>query len=72
MTKDEYIAFLESENKRYCSENKRYYKEIQQLTFEKGFLRGRLMEIYERNPRLGMTVIKGGKYYELAQEGGVK
>lgn len=50
MTKDEYIAFLESENKRYCSENKRYYKEIQQLTFEKGFLRGRLMEIYERNP----------------------
>jgi hypothetical protein len=65
MTKDEYIAFLESENKRY-------YSEIQQLTFEKGFLRGRLMEIYERNPRLGMTVIKGGKYYELAQKGGVR
>lgn len=64
MTKDEYIAFLESENKRY-------YSEIQQLTFEKGF-RGRLMEIYERNPRLGMTVIKGGKYYELAQKGGVR
>lgn len=32
MTKDEYIAFLESENARY-------YKEIQQLTYEKGFLR---------------------------------
>ena len=56
MTKDEYIAFLESENARY-------YKEIQQLTYEKGLLKGRLMGIYECNPRLGMEVIKGGKYY---------
>lgn len=36
MTKDEYIAFLENENKQY-------HKEIQQLTYEKGFLQGRLM-----------------------------
>ena len=65
MTKDEYIAFLESENARY-------YKDIQQLTYEKGLLKGRLLGIYECNPRLGMEVIKGGKYYALVQKGGVR
>ena len=65
MTKDEYIAFLESENARY-------YKEIQRLTYEKGLLKGRLLGIYECNPRLGMEVLKGGKYYALVQKGGVR
>lgn len=30
------------------------------------------MGIYECNPRLGMEVIKGGKYYALVQKGGVR
>ena len=67
---DELIARIVSLIRRYTRFNQQ--EDIQQLTFEKGFLRGRLMEIYERNPRLGMTVIKGGKYYELAQKGGVR
>ena len=63
MTKDEYIAFLEQQNMQY-------YKEIQQLTYEKGFLQGRLSVFIHRYPRLGMDIEKGGKYYELKRKGG--
>jgi hypothetical protein len=65
VTKDEYIAFLENRNAQY-------YKEIQQLTYEKGLLKGKLMGIYERNPWLGMELIKGGKYYTLIPKGGAQ
>ncbi len=65
MTKDEYIAFLETKNKQY-------YKEIQQLTYEKGFLQGRLMVFFQYYPKLGMEIIPGGKYYELQKKGGVQ
>ena len=65
MTKDEYIAFLETKNKQY-------YKEIQHLTYEKGFLQGRLMVFFQSYPKLGMELIPGGKYGELKQKGGVR
>lgn len=63
MTKDEYIAFLEQQNMQY-------YKGIQQLTYEKGYLQGRLFVFIQRYPRLGMDIEKGGKYYELKKKGG--
>ena len=63
MTKDEYIAFLEQQNMLY-------YKEIQQLTYEKGYLQGSLFVFIQRYPRLGMDIEKGGKYYELKRKGG--
>lgn len=65
MTKDEYIAFLETKNKQY-------YKEIQQLTYEKGILLGRLKVFFQSYPKLGMELIPGGKYGELKQKGGVR
>ena len=63
MTKDEYIAFLEQQYMQY-------YKEIQQLTYEKGYLQGSLFVFIQRYPRLGMDIEKGGKYYELKRKGG--
>jgi hypothetical protein len=65
VTKDEYIAFLETKNKQY-------YKEIQQLTYEKGILQGRLKVFFQSYPKLGMELIPGGKYGELKQKGGVR
>ena len=65
MTKDEYIAFLETKNKQY-------YKEIQQLTYEKGILQGRLKVFFQSYPKLEMELIPGGKYGELKQKGGVR
>lgn len=65
MTKDEYIAFLEAKNQQY-------YKEIQQLSYEKGFLQGRLMVFFQSYPKLGMELIPGGKYKELKRKGGVQ
>ncbi len=63
MTKDEYIAYLEERSARL-------YKEVQMLTYEKGFLQGRMKAIIQRYPRLGMDIRKGGKYKELLQKGG--
>ena len=65
MTKDEYIAFLEAKNKQY-------YQEIQQLSYEKGFLQGRLMVFFQFYPKLGMELIPGGKYKELKRKGGAQ
>ncbi|WP_195357132.1 hypothetical protein [Bacteroides cellulosilyticus] len=65
MTKDEYIAFLEQQNMQY-------YKEIQQLTYEKGFLQGRLMVFIQQYPSLSMVIQRGGKWLKKMQEGGTQ
>lgn len=65
MTKDEYITFLEEKYSKL-------YKEVQQLSYENGFLQGQLMIFIQRNPRLGMDIKRGGKYKELQQKGGVQ